>query len=150
MSLSRNVIAAAALGLVALSAAPATAQDRYERPRSRAGEEIARGARDAAEAIVTVRDALRGAVDTVRFSGPERYAVEACSYRAERYGRISIDQVRPYKSRSWRVYGIADPSAYGSRYGYDRRAVPRSFTCTVRDDGKVTKFKTKKIRYRRY
>lgn len=149
MSLSRNVIAAAALGLVALSAAPAAAQYQ-DRPRSRASEEIARGARDAAEAIVTVRDALRGAVDTVRYSGPERYAVEACSYRAERYGRISIDQVRPYKSRSWRVYGVADPSAYGSRYGYDRRATPRTFTCTVRDDGKVTKFKTKKIRYRRY
>jgi hypothetical protein len=150
MSLSRNVIAAAALGLVAVSAAPASAQDRYERPRSRATEEIARGARDAAEAIVTVRDALRGAVDTVRYSGPERYAVEACSYRAERYGRVSIDRVEPYKRRSWRVYGIAEPSDYGSRYRYDRRYEPRSFSCTVREDGKVTKFKTKKIRYRRY
>jgi hypothetical protein len=130
-------------------AAPAQAQ--YYPPERRGGvaDEIARGIGEAAHAVGTITGAVRGAVDSFRYRSPaERYAAEACSVRASRYGRLRIDSVTPYKRRSWRVDGIADPRAdYRPGYGYDRRYKPRSFMCVVRDDRRVTKFKTSRIRY---
>jgi hypothetical protein len=129
--------------LAAAAGSPASAQsDRG------VTEEIIRGVERAAESVVAVDDALRRAGRNVRFRGAERFAVEACERQAERYGRIRIDDVERYKRRSWRVYGIADPgSGYDRRSRYDSRYDARRFTCTVRDDGRVTKFKTKRIRY---
>ena len=142
-------IGGAAFGIaLMLAAAPALAQYYPEQRRGGVAEEIARGIGEAAHAAGTIAGAVRGAVDSFRYRSPaERFAAEACSARAYRYGRIRIDSVMPYKRRSWRVDGIADPRVYGGGYGYDRRYAPRSFTCTVRDDGRVTRFKTRRLRY---
>ena len=73
-----------------------------------------------------------------------------CAPSVERYGRMRVDQVRPYKRRSIRVYGIVD-GGWGDRYDYrdryrDRdRYRARSFTCTVSYDGRV-KVKTRRLR----
>lgn len=137
-----------ALAAVLAAAAPAAAQ--YQEPRrGRVADEIARTAAEAAEAVVAVTEAVRGAADTVRYRSPaERFAAERCTARAERYGRVRIDRVRPYRNRSWQVFGIADPAGY-DRYRYDsRRYRPRSFECRVRDDGEITRFKTRRLRYR--
>ncbi len=136
------------LGLAAAAAAPAMAQSQYPyEPRSRTGHvanEIARTVEETARALGTVRDSFDRGLYEVRYRGPERYAVEACRRDVERYGRMRVDDVRPYKRRSFRVYGITEGyrgyyDRYSSRYG------PRSFTCTVREDGRV-KVKTKKLR----
>ena len=151
MHMATKTLRFAGLALVAAAtAAPALAQS--DRPRGGVTEEIIRGVERATEAVVRVDDAMRRAGRDIRFRGPERFAVDRCEPYAMRFGRVSIDDVRPYKKRSWRVYGVVDPrSGYvrGDRYDrrFDRRYEPRSFTCTVRDDGKVTKFKTKRIRY---
>ena len=146
----RHTIGGATLGLALMLAAAAPAQAQYY-PRDRpsgVADEIARGIGEAARAVGTVTGAVREAVDGFRYRSPaERFAAETCSAHAYRYGRIRIDNVMPYKRRSWRVDGIADPRTYGGGYGYDRRYGPRSFTCIVRDDGRVTKFKTKRLRY---
>ena len=132
-------LAIAAASMIAT--APAAAQ--YQR-RESVAEQIAREIREAAAAAATVSDAVRDAVHGYRFRSPgERFAVEACGARASRYGRVRVDHVSPYKSRSWRVTGTADP---GAGYRYGRREV-RGFTCTVREDGRITKFKTKRLRY---
>ena len=133
----------------ALAAAPALAQYPYQ-DRSRAGrvaDEIARTVEDTAQAVGRVRDSLDRSISDVRFRGPERFAIDACRPQVERYGRMRVDEVRPYKRRGFRVYGLAE--GYGGGYydGYrSRQYGPRSFTCTVRDDGRI-KVKTK--RYRR-
>jgi hypothetical protein len=72
---------------------------------------------------------------------------------------MRVDDVRRYKRRSLRVYGLVG-DRYDDRYDrrryedrYDRRRYDdrydgyraRSFTCTVQFDGDV-KFKTKKLR----
>jgi|GEM_PF-2209647 len=148
---TRNGIEAAALGLALMLAAagPAHAQYYPQERRSGAADEIARGIGEAARAAGTIAGAMRGAVDSFRYRNPaERYAAETCSVRASRYGRVGIDSITPYKRRSLRVDGIADPRGlYAARYDYDRRYRPRSFTCIVRDDGRVTKFKTRRLRY---
>lgn len=132
----------------ALAAAPAVAQYPYQ-DRSRAGrvaDEIARTVEDTAQAVGRVRDSLDRSINDVRFRGPERFAIDACRPEVERYGRMRVDDVRPYKRRSFRVFGLTE--AYGVGY-YDsyrsRQYAPRSFTCTVRDDGRV-KVKTKRLR----
>ena len=146
------------IGLAAagvLAAQPALAQPRYEQPRydqpSRAGrvaDEIARTVEDTAQAVGRVRDSLDRSLYDVRWRGPERFAIDACRPRLERYGRMRVDDVRPYGRRSFRVYGMTE--GYGGD-SYDRyrssRYAPRSFTCTVRDDGRV---KVKTSRLRRY
>ncbi len=143
-----------ALASAAATAAPAEAQY-YPRDRgNRIADEIAREAARAAEAAGAIagavrgaEDAMRGAINSYHYRTPaERRAGEICAIRAERYGRVSIDRVYPYKRYSIRVEGIADPGRGFGRYGYDRRYRPRSFTCTVREDGRV-KFKTRRLRY---
>jgi hypothetical protein len=105
-------------------------------------DEIARVGAAAADAIGAVTYAVQGSAD--------RLAVNACGAQAQRYGRVSIGEVYPKGSRSLRVRGMIEPGAqyghWGSTYGrgdYQRR----SFTCTARLDGRVTKFKTKRLRY---
>lgn len=146
MRTAHKIIGLAGLGLIAAAAAPVQAQSDRER-REGVVQEVLRGVEEAAETAARVDDALRGASRQLRFRGAERYAVEACEVRAERYGRVAIDDVVRYKRNSWRVYGVADPgSRYDRRYDYDRRYEPRRFVCTARTDGRVTKFKTDRIR----
>ena len=145
-----------ALG-AASTAAPATAQ---ERDRSTA-EEIAREIRKTAEDIRTVRDAVDESIGEVRFRGRHRWAIDRCAPYVERYGRMHVDDVRRYKRYSFRVYGTVGGDRYERRHDdrryddrryedrrydrYDRSYAMRSFTCTVREDGRV-KLKTKKLR----
>jgi hypothetical protein len=120
-------------------AEPALAQSRTQE----VARDVARGIRDAAEAIGTVRDAWDQSFYNVRWRGPEGEAVRICVPRVERYGRVRVDRVVPYGRRSIRVYGIVD-GGWG-RYEYRDRYRMRSFTCTVRDDGRV-RIKTKRLR----
>jgi hypothetical protein len=138
-----------ALG-AALLAAPAFAQSYPDRNRSgRVTDQVVRTIEETANAVGRVRDSLDRGINDVRWRGPERFAVDACRPYAERYGQVRVDDVRPYKRRSFRVYGTT--SGYGRDYGRDyygsrsRGYGPRAFTCTVQDDGRV-KFKTKRLR----
>ena len=133
---------------VAISTAPALAQYQYQ-DRTRTGrvaDEIARTVEETARAVGTVRDSLDRSLYDVRFRGPERAAIDACRPHVERYGRMRVDHVRPYKRGSWRVYGMTE--GYGGGY-YDsyrsRSYGPRSFTCTLSYDGRI-KVKTKRLR----
>lgn len=132
----------------ALAAEPALAQyPSQDRSRvGRASDEIARRVEEAARAMGTVTDAFDRSLYEVRYRGPERFAIDACRPQVERYGRMRIDDVRPYKRRGFRVYGITE----GYRGNYDdryrsREFGPRSFKCTVGEDGRV-KVKTKRLR----
>jgi hypothetical protein len=129
MTLNRILGAALAMGL---ASAPALAQKPGEGSRGgRVADRIARDIYDAADAIGTVNDALRGSIDDVRYRGAERFAIQRCAPRVERYGRMNVEHVSPYGRRSLRVYGTTDGGAYRSS------AASRAFTCTVRDDGRV-------------
>ncbi|MDP9413403.1 MAG: hypothetical protein M3Q08_04775 [Pseudomonadota bacterium] len=144
MSPMKLIAAVMAVGLSS-GASPAAAQ--YERSRTgQVAEEIARGVREAANAVGTVSDAFYDSVNGIRYRGQERFAISHCAPRVERYGRMRVDHVEPYGRRSLRVYGIADRA---DRYhaGYRARSDdrPLAFTCTVRDDGRV-KFKTMRNR----
>jgi hypothetical protein len=129
----------------ALIAAPAFAQQSYQDQRrtGRVADEVARTIEDTAQAVGRVRDSLDRSINEVRYRGPERFAIDACRPQVERYGRMRVDDVRPYKRRSFRVYGTTQ--GYGG-YGYQARSSgPRSFTCTVQDNGRA-KLKTKRLR----
>ena len=65
----------------------------------RASDKIARTIEEAARAMGTVTDAFDRSLYEVRFRGPERFAIDACRPEVERYGRMRIDDVRPYKDR---------------------------------------------------
>jgi hypothetical protein len=108
-------------------------------------DEIARTVEDTAQAVGRVRDSLDRSLGDVRFRGPERFAIDACRPQVERYGRMRVDDVRPYKRRSFRVYGVTDGYSGGYYDRYRRSYGPRSFTCTVREDGRV-KVKTRRLR----
>ena len=130
----------------ALAAEPAFAEDQDRSRAGRVSDEIARTIEEAARAMGTVRDAYDRSVYEVRYRGPERFAIDACRPQVERYGRMRVDDVRPHKRRSFRVYGITE----GYRGDYDdryrsRNLGPRSFKCTVNDNGRV-KVKTKRLR----
>ncbi|QGN54173.1 hypothetical protein GKE62_06060 [Novosphingobium sp. Gsoil 351] len=139
------------LGLAAatvLIAQPAAAQYSSQ-DQSRVGRvsgEIARTVEEAARAIGTVTDAFDRSVYQARYRGPELYAIDACRPQVERYGRMRVDDVRPYSRSSFRVYGVTEGyrSVYGDRYRSDDFG-PRSFKCTVDRDGRV-KVKTKRLR----
>ena len=131
-----------------LAAEPAFAQYQYQ-DRSRVGrvaDEIARTVEETARAVGRVTDSFDRSLYEVRYRGPERVAIDTCRPRIERYGRMRVDDVRPYGRRSIRVHGITE--GYRGDYydrGRSRGYGPRSFTCTVRDNGRV-KVKTKRLR----
>lgn len=131
------VTATALLG--ATLTAEAGAQD-----RRRVADEIAREIRNTADAIGTVTEALDQSVNSLRYRGRERFAVERCAPVVERYGRMRVDDVRRYRRDSFRVYGTVEGGGYGGYSSRSRYAL-RSFTCTVRYDGRV-KVKTKRLR----
>lgn len=131
----------------ALVAQPAIAQ--YEYPDSRSGrvsDKIARTIEEAARAVGTVTDAFDRSLYEVRYRGAERFAIDACRPKVERYGRMRIDDVRPHKRNGFKVYGITEGyrAAYGDRYR-NSSSGPRSFICTVSDSRRV-KVKTKRLR----
>ena len=138
------------IGLAAAAAViaqPALAQ--YSHPDTRSGrvsDKIARTVEEAARAVGTVTDAFDRSLYEVRYRDAERYAIDACRPQVERYGRMRIDDVRPYKRSSFRVYGVTEGyrSAYGDSYRNSSYG-PRSFTCTVKDNGRVN-VKTKRLR----
>jgi hypothetical protein len=134
----------AAILLISLAAAPAAAQDGRSRAQ-RVADEIARQVEATAQAVGTVTDSVNRSVDTLRFRGPERFAVERCVPYVQRFGRMRVDDVRRYRRDSWRVYGTVGGAALGDSNGWRRGYVPRAFTCTVREDGRV-KLKTSRLR----
>lgn len=132
--------------LLAALAAPAAAQDYDRRSRAeRVADDIARQVEATANAVGTVTDSVHRSVDSMRFRGAERFAVERCAPYVERYGRMRVDDVRRHGRSSWRVYGTVGGAAIGDANGWRRGYVPRAFTCTVREDGRV-KLKTAKLR----
>jgi len=141
-----NAFRAVLFAGLAAGISPASAQN--ERSRSgRAADEIARGVREAAEAIATVRDAYDENVDGIRFGRQERLAINRCRPHVERYGRMRVDDVRRYGRRSWRAVGTVNGEGRYDRNRSSRHAyASRTFTCTVRDDGRV-KLKTRRVRY---
>lgn len=149
MNIRTKLMGPAAALLAFTAAAPAAAQYYPEPRRGGVAEEIARTIGTAAEAVGTVTDAVRGAVHGLRFRNPaDRYAAEVCGNYAERFGRISIQDVVPHKRDKLRVYGVIDGyDRRGDRGYYGRSFERRSFACTVRFDGRITKFKTKRLRY---
>jgi hypothetical protein len=155
--LAKLIGPAAALAAIA-AATPASAQYYpYPYPEPRPGgvaEQIARGAAEAAAAVRGVTDAVQGGYYGYgygNYSSPERYAINACGSEASRYGRVNIGDVRPKGGDKFEVRGFVDAqAAYDDRgygYGYGRGYERRTFTCTVRYDGRITKFKTKRMRY---
>ena len=114
----------------------------YPQPQPQGGiaGEIQRGAATAAEAVSAVAQALRGTRESL--------SVGACQVRAARYGQANVVDVRPKSSSKLVVRGYIEPGgnygSWGTQYGraYERR----SFTCTVRQNGDITKFKTKKLK----
>jgi hypothetical protein len=136
---------ALALG-VTLLAAPAAAQSYQDRNRTgRVAEEVARTIEETANAVGRVRDSWDRGINDVRWRGPERFAVDACRPYVERHGRMRVDHVRPYKRGSFRVYGTTEGLGRDYYASRSRAYGPRSFTCTVQDDGRV-KLKTKRLR----
>jgi hypothetical protein len=136
----------AAILLISLAAAPAAAQDYDRRTRAeRIADEVARQLEATADAVGTVTDSVHRSVDSLRFRGAERFAVERCAPLVERYGRMRIDEVGRSGRGDWRVYGTVGGAAIGDSNGWRRGFAPRAFTCTVRADGRV-KLKTSRLR----
>lgn len=94
---------------------------------------------------IAVADPVRPDVGSLRFQGAERAAVERCAPQVERFGRMRIDEVGRDGRGGWRVEGTVAGAAIGNSNGWRRGFVPRAFTCTVRDDGRV-KLKTSRLR----
>lgn len=128
-----------------LAAEPAFAQYQDRGSVGRTSDKIARTIEEAARAMGTVTDAFDRSLYEVRFRGPERFAIDACRPQVERYGRMRVDDARPYKRKSFRVYGVTE--GYRGNYydsQFSRKYGPKSFKCTVEADGRV-KVKTKNI-----
>ena len=73
-------------------------------------------------------------------------AVNACSYQAQRYGRgpIQILDVDQTGNRRFRVHGVIDGDGGYYNRGYSQRI---GFSCTARDNGRVTDFDLDRRRY---
>lgn len=162
---AKAMTGAAAAALVTIgAAAPASAQyydPYYDRDRGVDTGDIVRGvaiAGAAAAAVGAIANAARGygygygnygygnraygnrAYGYGNYGYNDRYAVDACTYRASRYGRVNVTQVYPRSRTSMRVEGVVD-SGYNRGWGYGRYE-RRAFTCNVRYDGRVTSFRT--------
>lgn len=82
----------------------------------------------------------------------EGYAVNACASQASRYGRVSVSDVDRRGSRTLRVRGVIDAAGYnnggyGGGYGNYGNYERRSFSCSVRTDGRITDFDLGRSRY---
>lgn len=66
-------------------------------------------------------------------------AVNACSYQAQRYGRgpVQILDVDQTGARRFRVHGVIDGDGGYYNRGYSQRI---GFSCSARDNGRVTDF----------
>lgn len=79
----------------------------------------------------------------------ERAAVDACAAQAQRYGRVSVDNVELRSRSTVRVRGVVEGTGgyqnagYGNYGGLERR----TFDCSFRSDGRIANFDTKKVRY---
>ena len=148
-----------AIALAAIAAAAPAAAQYYPYPQPRPGgvaDQIARGAAEAAAAVRGITDAVQGGYYGYgHYGSRDSYAINACGNEASRYGRVSIGDVRPRSRDKLEVRGFVDgQGGYNDRgYGYDRRYSygrgyeRRTFICTVRYDGRISKFKTKRMRY---
>ncbi|HEX8062839.1 MAG TPA: hypothetical protein VF535_06450 [Allosphingosinicella sp.] len=135
-----------AMLFLSLAAVPAAAQDYDRRSKAeRVADEIARQLEATANAVGAVTDSVSRSVDTLRFRGAERFAVERCAPLVERFGRMRVDDVRRHGRTSWRVYGTVAGAAIGNSDGWRRGFAPRAFTCTVGEDGRA-RLKTRKLR----
>jgi hypothetical protein len=142
-----------ALALAAM-AAPASAQyypSPYPQPRpGGVADQIARGAAEAAAAVRGITDAVHGGYYGYgygQYGSVESQAVNSCGREASRYGQVSIADVRPKSRDKFEVRGFVDAQGYDRGYGYGRGYERRTFTCSVRYDGRISKFKTKRMRY---
>lgn len=156
--------AAAALAIVS-TAAPAEARDYRDRGGIDAGDVIAGVAiigGIAAIASALGRDRYdydgygRGYGNRGRYQNGYNHAVNACANEAQRVGRgqIRIVDVDRSNSDRFRVRGVIESGygygddrygRYGGYDGYDRRYDSndrgRSFTCTVRGNGRIQSFR---------
>jgi len=76
----------------------------------------------------------------------ERAAVDACGAQAQRYGRVSIDNVEMRSRNTLRVRGMIEANA-GGYGGYGSAIERRTFTCSFRSDGRISDFDTQRVRY---
>jgi hypothetical protein len=80
----------------------------------------------------------------------QQAAVNACATQAQRYGRVSVDNVELRSRSTMRVRGMIEANAgynAGGFGNYGTALERRTFTCSVRSDGRITDFDTDKIRY---
>ncbi|HEV2080752.1 MAG TPA: hypothetical protein VGR19_12780 [Allosphingosinicella sp.] len=79
----------------------------------------------------------------------ERAAVDACGSQAQRYGRVSIDNVELRSRSTVRVRGMIEANAggYGGYGSYGGGIERRTFDCSFRSDGRITNFDTGRVRY---
>ena len=78
----------------------------------------------------------------------ERAAVDACGAQAQRYGRVSIDDVELRSRSTVRVRGMIEANAgYGGYGSYGGGIERRTFDCSFRSDGRITDFDTGRVRY---
>lgn len=142
MSASSMKGALATAAAIFMAATPASAHYQQDRGRTgRVADEIVRQVGTAVDAI----DRVNEAIDGVRYGRADRFAIDQCVARAQQFGAVRIDRVVPHGNRSRRVYGTAGATGRYDRYSR-QSAGARSFTCTVRDDGRV-KFKTRRLRF---
>ncbi|HEX8214750.1 MAG TPA: hypothetical protein VF582_04670 [Allosphingosinicella sp.] len=80
----------------------------------------------------------------------EQAAVNACASQAQRYGRVSVDNVELRSRSTVRVRGMIEANAGYNAGGYGNYGAGverRTFDCSFRSDGRITDFDTGKIRY---
>ena len=164
--MKKFLLAGAAAAVAAVSAAPASAQyrydDRYDRRGGIDAEDIAVGV-----AVIGGMAAILNAFDRDggRYGYDNRYrhrdsysaAVNSCGMQAERYGRgqVRITDVDRRSSNRYEVEGVIEGGGnYGGYGGYDRgyggRYDPRygnnndygeRFTCVAYSNGRIAEFR---------
>ena len=80
----------------------------------------------------------------------ESAAVNACASQAQRYGRVSIDNVELRSRSTMRVRGMIEANAGYNAGGYGSYGAGierRTFDCSFRSDGRITDFDTGRVRY---
>jgi hypothetical protein len=77
-------------------------------------------------------------------------AVNACASQAQRYGRVSVDNVELRSRSTMRVRGMIEANAGYNAGGYGNYGAGverRTFDCSFRSDGRITNFDTGRVRY---